>query len=417
MTTTQIELSKEQYEFVSSPYKYSAFVAGYGSGKTFVGCSKTCIHFCKYPQINSGYFAPTYTDIRDIFYPSIEEVAALFGFDVDIKVGNKEVHFYRGRWYYGTCICRSMNHPTSIVGFKIGHALIDELDVLPTEKAELAWNKIAARMRYNIDGLKNSIDVTTTPEGFKFTYKKFVSEKTESYNVVHASTKSNAANLPADYYKTLEETYPKSVRDAYLEGNFVNMVSGSVYGAFDRAAHNSNEKIRDGEPLYIGQDFNVCNMTSCVFVRRDNGLHAVSELIGIYDTPDLIRVLKERFNGHAIQIYPDASGESRHSVNASESDISLLRQAGFVVRVNSRNPFVKDRVLSVNKAFELGKLHINIKTCKSVSEAIEKQAYDKNGEPDKKTGFDHAADAFGYPVVYEMPVVKPVIITNMRLPV
>lgn len=412
---SNIELSRPQFEFVNSDKKYSAFVAGYGSGKTFVGCQKTCIHFCKFPKINSGYFAPTYTDVRDIFYPSIEEVAYLNGFDVSIKVGNKEVEFYRGKTYYGTCMCRSMNNPSSIVGFKIGHALVDELDVLPMNKADIAWRKIVARMRYNVSGLRNSIDVTTTPEGFKFTYNKFVANKTESYGVIHASTKTNKANLPEDYYNSLLETYPTAVQDAYLEGLFVNMTSGSVYGAFNRQVNSSDETMQDKEPISIGQDFNVCNMTSCIFVKRENGYHAVDQLTGIYDTPALIRTLKEKYPERHITIYPDASGKNRHSSNASESDLSLLRAAGFSVKVNSRNPFVKDRVLSVNKAFEAEKVYINIKKCKTIAEAIEKQAYDDNGEPDKKTGFDHPADAFGYFIAYEMPVMKPAFITNIRV--
>jgi hypothetical protein len=50
----------------------------------------------------------------------------------------------------------------TIVGFKIGNALVDELDVLKADKARQAWRKIIARMRYKVDGLRNGIDVTTT---------------------------------------------------------------------------------------------------------------------------------------------------------------------------------------------------------------------------------------------------------------
>ena len=39
---------------------------------------------------------------------------------------------------------------------------------------------------------------------------------------------------------------------------------------------------------------------------------------------------------------------------------------------------------------------------------LEQQAYDDNGEPDKKSGHDHQNDATGYPIAYEMPIRKPV---------
>jgi hypothetical protein len=43
-----------------------------------------------------------------------------------------------------------------------------------------------------------------------------------------------------------------------------------------------------------------------------------------------------------------------------------------------------------------------------VADCLEQQAYDKNGEPDKKSGKDHQNDATGYPIAYEFPVHKPV---------
>ena len=38
---------------------------------------------------------------------------------------------------------------------------------------------------------------------------------------------------------------------------------------------------------------------------------------------------------------------------------------------------------------------------------LEQQAYDKSGEPDKRSGFDHQNDATTYPIAFEMPIKKP----------
>lgn len=150
-------LNVPQARFLSMLHKFKAYIAGFGSGKTWVGCGGICKGIWEHPGINQGYFAPTYPQIRDIFYPTVEEVAADWGLNVKINEGNKEVHFYYGRQYRGTTICRSMEKPQTIVGFKIGNALVDELDILPKEKARTAWRKIIARMRYKIDGLRNGI--------------------------------------------------------------------------------------------------------------------------------------------------------------------------------------------------------------------------------------------------------------------
>jgi hypothetical protein len=52
----------------------------------------------------------------------------------------------------------------------------------------------------------------------------------------------------------------------------------------------------------------------------------------------MIAAIKSRYEGHAILVYPDASGGSRKSQNASESDIALLRAARFTVLVQSEQP-------------------------------------------------------------------------------
>ena len=194
-------LNVPQANFLQLPNKFRAFVAGFGSGKTWVGCSSLCDKSWSFPKVPLGYFAPTYPQIRDIFFPTIDEVAFDWGLKTKIYESNKEVDLYYGRQYRSTIICRSMEKPNTIVGFKIGHALIDELDVMTKVKAQQAWRKIIARMRYKQAGLLNGIDVATTPEGFKFTHEQFVKEanlsdaKRALYGMIQASTYDNEANL------------------------------------------------------------------------------------------------------------------------------------------------------------------------------------------------------------------------------
>src|SRR5687768_1365162 len=254
-------LNNPQSRFIALPHKYKAFVAGFGSGKTWVGCAGLCKHSWEWPRVNAGYFAPTYVHIRDIFYPTIEEVAASWGLNIKIHQANKEVHLYSGKSYRNTVLCRSLEKPETIVGFKIGQALVDELDLLVKPKAEMAWRKIVARMRHNEDGLRNGVDVTTTPEGFRFVYDQFYSqvnkkpELKELYGLIQASTYDNGKNLPADYIPSLRSSYPPQLIDAYLRGQFTNLASGAVYVNFDRNLNHTDEDIRAGEVLHIGMDF------------------------------------------------------------------------------------------------------------------------------------------------------------------
>jgi len=412
----QPSLNLSQARFLAMPHRFRALLAGYGAGKSFAGCCSLARHFWKYPGVNAGYFAPTYPQIRDIFFQTVAECFEQWGLSVEVRASAHDVLVFdcMGNMR-GAIKCRSMDKPESIVGFKIGAALVDELDTLATDKAEAVWRKIIARMRYNVPGLPNRVDVTTTPEGFRFVYNQFVKkpmekpELKELYGLVHASTWDNQKHLPPDYIPSLLATYPEQLIKAYLYGEFVNLQSGTVYSAYDRALNASAESVQDGEPIFVGMDFNVGKMAAVVHVLREGQPHAVDEITGAYDTPDMIRRLKERFWRHdgsrfvqtrSIRVYPDASGGSRKSVNASTSDLALLKDAGFAVSAGSANPPVKDRVNSMNAMFCNAKgerrYFVNASLCPNYAEALERQAWDKSGEPDKTSGYDHCCDAGGY---------------------
>ena len=284
------------------------------------------------------------------------------------------------------------------------------------------WTRIIGRTRqipkkFNKTTVINRVCVYTTPEGFNFAYRLWAKNKTnDEYDYVKASSMSNPY-LPRSYIDSLLKTYTTELATAYIHGDFVNLTSGTVYSHYNRAANNSVETIQPKEPLYIGLDFNVTRQAATVFVKRPKDTvttwHAVAELIDMYDTPETVRIIKERFPEHSITIYPDASGGARKTVNASTSDIAILAQAGFMVKSNKSNPRVKDRVLAANTAFSKGLVFVNADLCPNVAECLEQQAYDANGEPDKRAGQDHQNDATTYLIAHELPVRKP--ITNIEV--
>lgn len=412
-----IKLSASQHIFLNElNTKFRAYVGGFGSGKTFVGCLDLLIFHARHPGTTTGYFGPTYPAITDIFCPTMEEAAGMLGFAATWKESKKEVHISRGGKLYGVVKCRSMDNPKSIVGFKIARAMCDEIDTLPAEKAKNAWRKIIARMRLTIVGVENVVCVTTTPEGFGFVYEQFAKKPTSSYSMVQASTYENEEFLPPDYIPSLIESYPSQLIEAYLNGLFVNLTSGAVYHQFSRQLNHSGERWDGREALHIGMDFNVGHMAAVVYVIRDGDPVAVDEIIDAYDTPDIIGKIQRRYwdNGRkcSIAVYPDASGNARKSVGASVTDHALLRQAGFTVIVDGANPSIRDRVNSMNTMICNAKgerrYKINTHQCPQTTACLEQQAYDKHGEPDKSSGKDHPADAAGYPICKLFPIRKPV---------
>lgn len=397
-----LNLTEPQEDFVFSDAIHPAMVAGYGAGKSQAGVIRILLLALKYPKLSFGFVEPTYDLIRLIAFPRFEEILTDWNIDYKLNKADATITLFNG----SQIIFRSADNPERLVGFEIADCVIDEADTLRLQQAQTVWTKLLGRIRQaKPNGEPNTLAAVSTPEGFGFMYEMWGKENREGYELIKAPTSSNPY-LPDGYIAQLEATYSSSQLAAYLDGEFVNLNAGSVYPDFDRKLNACTDTIQDNDVLHCGMDFNVTNCSLVIHVLRNDKPRAVLEITGVFDTPSMARIIKERYPNHKVFIYPDASGNARKSNNASESDHAILRAAGFQVLVNGRNPYVKDRVLSVNKLIRERDYLVNVDLCPSLVESLEKQAYDKNGEPDKQGGFDHVIDAAGYFVAYRYPIVN-----------
>lgn len=409
-------MTEPQARFFQLDAKYPLFCGGFGVGKTetLVNCAVRDAHLA--PAGLIGCYEPTYDLVSLILAPRIQERLTDHG--IRYRFNQQRNTISVSSPGCGDFILRSMDNPKRIVGYETFRAHVDEIDTLRKAQALLAWQKIIARNRQRPRGVRNPLNrvsAYTTPEGFSFAYETWVKDVKPGYVMVQAPTRTNPF-LPPDYIDGLRASYPAQLIEAYLEGKFVNLTSGCVYPDFDRKLNHSPTVATPGEPLHIGLDFNVNKMAAVAFVVRDDAPHAVSELVKVRDTPTMARLIRERFveKGHDVTVYPDAAGQNTSSKGASVSDLSILQQAGLRVIAPSANPRVKDRVNSVNALILNDKaqrrLRVNTAACPTFTECLEQQPYDeKNGEPDKKSGHDHANDAAGYFLHGRWPVVKPVL--------
>ncbi|TDO68838.1 terminase family protein [Flavobacterium chryseum] len=392
-----MELLEHQAEFIESDFIHTGIVGGFRSGKSQAGAIKTCLKKFKYPGIDVAYYLPTYGLIKDIAYPKFSKLLEDFGCEY---VLNKTDHEFITP--FGRIILRSMDNPDTIIGYEVGYSLIDEADILSTAHMKDVFIKVVARLSVPLpDGMPNCLDFVSTPEGFKFLYDFFVKKPHAKKKLIKAQTKNNPF-ISESYIETLKMNYTEAQLEAYLEGEFVNLTSGSVYRNFSRITNHSDRAIKSTDVLHIGMDFNITKMNAVVHVIDGTKKIAVAEIVNAYDTPEMCGLIKEKFPNHSIVIYPDASGDNRKS--SGKSDIQILKDNKFVVRKLSKNPFVKDRVNAVNIGFKPAKgdptYFVNTNTCPVYTEALEQQAY-KNGEPDKTTGFDHINEAGGYFAYYQ----------------
>lgn len=418
MTAVKVELTREQHRFVATPSPYPCFCGGFGAGKTEAGIIRAIVRKLALPDHDYAQYLPTYDLVRRTWMPRLEQKLD------ELKIRHKPNYsdnFIRvlGR---GMILFRTMDNPARIISYEVADSGADELDTLKTEDAREIWRRILSRNRQKKPGGEmNTASVTTTPEGFRFVYETWGKTPQPGYELIRAPTISNARNLPPGYIESLRKMYPANLLQAYLEGQFVNLATGTICHEFDRDLNGTTETMRPGETLHIGMDFNVGHMAAAIYVLRNDAPVAVGELVDRYDTPATAGEIKREFKdkGHPIIIYPDASGQARKSVRASESDIAVLKDHGFQVFVNSRNPAVKDRILATNQQIHkegVRRLRVNPDACPHLVEAFEKQAYDLSGEPEKSNPLNHIFDAGTYPIAYRYPVEKRVaIVTPLRL--
>jgi len=390
--TAEIIVLPAQAEFIESTATHTAYIGGFGSGKSVAGTLKTAMFILSNPGTNAAYYLPTYQLIKDIAFPKFKQFFDETGYQYTLHETDKEFRI-KG---FGKIVMRSLDNPDLIIGYEVGYSCIDEVDVLPFAKMKIAFAKIIARNRSKTANGHNITDMVGTPEGFGFAYNYFVKDQKPNRRLIKVKTKDNPY-LPQNYIDTLTETYTNEQLEAYLNGEFVNLTSGTVYRNFDRKKNNASIELQPGEVIHIGMDFNITNMNAVCHVIRDKKFYAFAELSGLYDTSEMIRAINDHYPGRSIVVYPDASGKNRNT--SGYSDMQLLQQARFSLRAPNANPFVRDRVNSMNLVFLDNKgnrkYFVDVLNCPRYTEALEQLTY-KNNEPDKDSGHDHITDAAGY---------------------
>jgi hypothetical protein len=394
----QTNLLPHQQKFLDdTEHRKLALVCGFGAGKTH-GLVAKAVHMA---ALNIGYvsalFEPVAPMLRDILQRTMDDLLDEWEIPFDFRVSplpEYQLHFAEGSH---TILLRTMETWNRIRGQNLCAIGFDEADTANKRVAEQATRMALARLRA---GNVQQFYAATTPEGYGWAFDTFDRNAGEDTALIRARTMDNPF-LPDGFVDSLMANYPPQLIKSYLEGLWVNLNTGQVYDRFDRAKH-VVASVADfsGEPLRVGVDFNVGNMSAVVTVRSGNKLTVVDEISGAHDTDALAQELKRRYPMHHIYVYPDASGGNR-STNASRTDIQILESYGFSNQSGRSNPAVRDRVSAVQGLLENGKGEVRLSVaqgCARLIECLELQSWTEKGEPDKEAGHDHMVDALGYVV-------------------
>ena len=372
--------------------------AGYGAGKTRALAAKSVFMAAANQGFTGCVMEPTGPLIRDIWQADFEGFLEQYEIPYTFRASPLPeylLHFPNGD---SKLLCRSFENYSRIIGLNLAYILCDEIDTVNPAICTRAFPKILGRLRA---GNVRQFSAASTPEGFRWMWNTFGTEEAQQREDRKLIRMRSADNpyLPQDFIERLQANYDPSLLQAYLEGQFCNLTTGQVYDRFNREKHVTNS-IPDVsmEPLRVGVDFNIGNMSAVIGVRLGENLLLIDEISGAHDTDAMAQEIRLRANGRQVYVYPDASGGNR-STNASRTDIQILESYGFSNQSPKANPPIRDRVASVQALLENGKGEVRLQVsanCKRTIECLELQSYTEGGDPDKDAGYDHMNDALGY---------------------
>ena len=397
-----------QWDFLTSDKTINGLVAGFGAGKTHIFIRKTLLNMFKRTNnngVSNGWVIyPTFDLAEELFVQPFMELLD----DINCPYEyNQSKH--RFRTAAGNIKIYQLQKPQRIIGAELTFIGFDEFDVESWKNCDIAFKKAIGRMR----GSENcEIYIVTSPEGYHYTHKIFVTDANEDRLLIKGKTTDNSY-LPKSYIKLLESNYDENLLKAYRDGEFVNLSALSTYHSFNREKNVKEVKYNPKKPIHIGQDFNTDPLCAVLWqeyhdkpnirIFKTYSLSHAGE--GDLLTERLCQQIKQEYPNNTYYSYPDATGKARHS-SARYSDIDILRRH-FKVKVKHINPLVVNRVNAMNKALQ-DNLIID-PSCQDLINDLERTTNKANTREIDKSNKEltHLTDALGYSVEWNYPTIKP----------
>ena len=159
--------------------------------------------------------------------------------------------------------------------------------------------------------------------GFDWVYERFIANPVEGYDVFLSKPFENRHLLDQvpDYYERLKRSYDARFYQQEVLGEYLNLLSGQVYAAFDRSRNVEPVRIDPMLPLRWALDFNVDPMSSVV-AQIAGGKVLVADEISLRraTTIDACEEFWRRYGTHAggLIVYGDATGQRMQTSGATD---------------------------------------------------------------------------------------------------
>ncbi len=221
-------------------------------------------------------------------------------------------------------------------------------------------------------------------------------------------TTIDGGNVPEEEVEAAKRDLdPKTFAQEYLAT--FNTYSGTVFYNFHYNDCVKELPQPDTGVIYVGMDFNFDPMTAIIAQVRGNEVYIYDEIMMRgSSTEDMVNEINHRYAYSKVVVFPDPASKQRKTSAGGKTDLSILINAGYDVKVRTYHTPVRDRVNAVNtklkNAANERTLFIHPK-CKNTIDSLQRLTYKEGtNQVDKDSGLDHMGDAVGYLIDYLFPI-------------
>ena len=392
-------LSKAQKEVFSSEARFRVLITGRRFGKTFLALNELA-KFSRYPKKKVWYIAPTFRMCKDIMLdPLVEKmtkhkwISKVNYSDLSITLKNKSL-----------IQLRSSDNFNSLRGVGLDFICMDEF----SDVDERAWYEVL-RPTLSDKSREGSALFLGTPRGFgNWSYNLFTRQESDkNWESFQYTTLDGGQVSQNEIEQAKNDLDDRTFKQEYMAS--FEKYSGQIYYNFDRQENVIDEYVTTTNSIHIGIDFNIDPVSAVISEVKQDNLYVYDEIV-IYssNTDELVEEINNRYSGKHIFVYPDPASKQRKTSAGGRTDLSILKNAGYNVRVRNAHPLIRDRINAVNTKLKNAKglrtLFI-ANNCKNVIKSIERQIYKEGTSlPDKENNYDHMNDALGYLVEFLYPI-------------
>jgi len=390
-------LSKPQKQILECDKRFRVLITGRRFGKTFL-CIQELAKFSRYPKKKVWYVAPTYRMAKDIVWNDLVDRMTKHKWLKKLNHSDLRLTLRNG----SEISLRGADNENSLRGVGLDFLVMDEF----ADVKEHAWYEV---LRPTLSDKNGSALFCGTPRGYgNWSYNLFSKEnEDEQWKSFQFTTLDGGQVSASEVQQAKQDLDERTFNQEYM-ASFVNY-AGQIYYNFDRKENVIDDYKPETSEIHIGMDFNIDPMSAVISELKGNNIYVYDEIV-IYssNTDEMVQEIRNRFKDKHIFIYPDPASKQRKTSAGGVTDLAILKNAGFHLRVRNNHPLIRDRINAVNTKLKNGigdRTLFIAKKCKTMLKSIERQIY-KEGTtvPDKDNNYDHMNDALGYLVEYLYPV-------------